>query len=78
MIKRKEAEAKKYVERVIGDIGKKESRKGGKRMERKSQVVRGCAMAGPEGESTEAHRKGKGRTGWPQHVWALELKQEQV
>ncbi|EEB11108.1 dhand, putative [Pediculus humanus corporis] len=22
-------------------------------------------------------KKGKGRTGWPQHVWALELKQEQ-
>nr|CAD7576086.1 unnamed protein product [Timema californicum] len=43
-----------------------------------ANVVRGCAMAGPEGETTEAHRKGKGRTGWPQHVWALELKQEQV
>lgn len=23
-------------------------------------------------------RKAKGRTGWPQHVWALELKQEQA
>lgn len=23
-----------------------------------------------------AEKKGKGRTGWPQHVWALELKQE--
>ena len=24
-----------------------------------------------------AEKKGKGRTGWPQHVWALELKSEQ-
>ncbi|KAL0273092.1 UNVERIFIED_CONTAM: hypothetical protein PYX00_005849 [Menopon gallinae] len=23
-------------------------------------------------------KRGKGRTGWPQHVWALELKQEQT
>lgn len=22
-----------------------------------------------------SEKKGKGRTGWPQHVWALELKQ---
>lgn len=24
------------------------------------------------------HKRSKGRTGWPQDVWALELKQEQV
>lgn len=30
------------------------------------------------GAECEGHRKGKGRTGWPQHVWALELKQEQL
>ncbi|XP_045482486.1 heart- and neural crest derivatives-expressed protein 2-like [Harmonia axyridis] len=30
-------------------------------------------------ETTEDNqRKAKGRTGWPQHVWALELKQEQT
>ncbi|XP_015600656.1 heart- and neural crest derivatives-expressed protein 2 [Cephus cinctus] len=29
------------------------------------------------GHSGEGARRGKGRTGWPQHVWALELKQEQ-
>ncbi|KAJ9601019.1 hypothetical protein L9F63_000857 [Diploptera punctata] len=28
--------------------------------------------------ATGNQRKGKGRTGWPQHVWALELKQEQL
>uniref|UniRef100_A0A6V7KEC8 Uncharacterized protein n=1 Tax=Bracon brevicornis TaxID=1563983 RepID=A0A6V7KEC8_9HYME len=26
--------------------------------------------------NTEELSKGKGRTGWPQHMWALELKQE--
>jgi hypothetical protein len=30
------------------------------------------------GAECDPHRKGKGRTGWPQHVWALELKQEQL
>jgi len=35
----------------------------------------GNSMLGAE---CEGHRKGKGRTGWPQHVWALELKQEQL
>ncbi|KDR07142.1 hypothetical protein L798_02599, partial [Zootermopsis nevadensis] len=34
-----------------------------------------CTVLGTE---FEGHRKGKGRTGWPQHVWALELKQEQL
>ncbi|KAL0858366.1 hypothetical protein ABMA27_012248 [Loxostege sticticalis] len=28
-------------------------------------------------QSTAAEKRGKGRTGWPQHVWALELKSEQ-
>ncbi|BES91406.1 Helix-loop-helix DNA-Hypothetical protein domain [Nesidiocoris tenuis] len=28
------------------------------------------------GKESENSRKSKGRTGWPQHVWALELKQE--
>ncbi|KAL3289478.1 hypothetical protein HHI36_022901 [Cryptolaemus montrouzieri] len=35
----------------------------------------------PGGETQEEmnnQRKAKGRTGWPQHVWALELKQEQT
>ncbi|KAH1023323.1 heart- and neural crest derivatives-expressed protein 2 [Dendroctonus ponderosae] len=35
----------------------------------------------PKSESSEDSsnsRKAKGRTGWPQHVWALELKQEQA
>ncbi|CAH0561956.1 unnamed protein product [Brassicogethes aeneus] len=34
----------------------------------------------PKSDSSEEikrSRKAKGRTGWPQHVWALELKQEQ-
>ncbi|KAK6637281.1 hypothetical protein RUM44_007695 [Polyplax serrata] len=30
-----------------------------------------------EHQSDPNNKKGKGRTGWPQHVWALELKQEQ-
>ncbi|KAL1492964.1 hypothetical protein ABEB36_011120 [Hypothenemus hampei] len=29
-------------------------------------------------EDPSNSRKAKGRTGWPQHVWALELKQEQA
>ncbi|XP_066254972.1 heart- and neural crest derivatives-expressed protein 2-like [Euwallacea similis] len=29
-------------------------------------------------EDASNSRKAKGRTGWPQHVWALELKQEQA
>ncbi|XP_057659331.1 heart- and neural crest derivatives-expressed protein 2-like [Diorhabda carinulata] len=29
-------------------------------------------------EDLSNSRKAKGRTGWPQHVWALELKQEQA
>ncbi|CAG9855537.1 unnamed protein product [Phyllotreta striolata] len=29
-------------------------------------------------EELNSSRKAKGRTGWPQHVWALELKQEQA
>ncbi|XP_063899446.1 uncharacterized protein LOC110380130 isoform X2 [Helicoverpa armigera] len=28
-------------------------------------------------QSSSAEKRGKGRTGWPQHVWALELKSEQ-
>ncbi|XP_066999716.1 heart- and neural crest derivatives-expressed protein 2 [Anabrus simplex] len=32
-----------------------------------------CSQQGGDG-----NRKSKGRTGWPQHVWALELKQEQL
>ncbi|KAF7271671.1 heart- and neural crest derivatives-expressed protein [Rhynchophorus ferrugineus] len=35
----------------------------------------------PKSDSSEEatnSRKAKGRTGWPQHVWALELKQEQA
>ncbi|CAB3260094.1 unnamed protein product [Arctia plantaginis] len=28
-------------------------------------------------QQTSAEKRGKGRTGWPQHVWALELKSEQ-
>lgn len=27
-------------------------------------------------EEMSGSRRAKGRTGWPQHVWALELKQE--
>ncbi|XP_019871303.1 heart- and neural crest derivatives-expressed protein 2-like [Aethina tumida] len=37
-------------------------------------------QASPRSDSSEDltnSRKAKGRTGWPQHVWALELKQEQ-
>ncbi|XP_075989830.1 uncharacterized protein LOC142985504 isoform X3 [Anticarsia gemmatalis] len=30
-----------------------------------------------EGAQVTAEKRGKGRTGWPQHVWALELKSEQ-
>lgn len=29
-------------------------------------------------EHQHHHKRSKGRTGWPQDVWALELKQEQV
>ncbi|KAI5702557.1 hypothetical protein M8J76_008659 [Diaphorina citri] len=40
------------------------------------------AMRNPSNCSVEDHhsdmKKSKGRTGWPQHVWALELKQEQL
>uniref|UniRef100_A0A2A4J6Y9 BHLH domain-containing protein n=1 Tax=Heliothis virescens TaxID=7102 RepID=A0A2A4J6Y9_HELVI len=28
-------------------------------------------------QASSAEKRGKGRTGWPQHVWALELKSEQ-
>ncbi|XP_049837507.1 heart- and neural crest derivatives-expressed protein 1-like isoform X1 [Schistocerca gregaria] len=35
----------------------------------------GC---GDEAEGVAPLRRSKGRTGWPQHVWALELKQEQL
>ncbi|XP_072946962.1 uncharacterized protein [Epargyreus clarus] len=28
-------------------------------------------------DTNQTEKKGKGRTGWPQHVWALELKSEQ-
>ncbi|XP_063232239.1 heart- and neural crest derivatives-expressed protein 1-like [Bacillus rossius redtenbacheri] len=39
----------------------------------------GCAEGyAPLDGTAEGHRKAKGRTGWPQHVWALELKQEQL
>ncbi|XP_004924229.1 heart- and neural crest derivatives-expressed protein 2 [Bombyx mandarina] len=30
-----------------------------------------------DGNQSSADKRGKGRTGWPQHVWALELKTEQ-
>ncbi|XP_026747936.1 uncharacterized protein LOC113508938 isoform X2 [Trichoplusia ni] len=30
-----------------------------------------------EASQQNAEKRGKGRTGWPQHVWALELKSEQ-
>ncbi|XP_049938887.1 heart- and neural crest derivatives-expressed protein 2-like [Schistocerca serialis cubense] len=33
---------------------------------------------GDEAEGVAPLRRSKGRTGWPQHVWALELKQEQL
>jgi heart-and neural crest derivatives-expressed protein 2 len=42
---------------------------------RSASDLGGSSMLGAE---CEGHRKGKGRTGWPQHVWALELKQEQL
>ncbi|XP_030756185.1 heart- and neural crest derivatives-expressed protein 2-like [Sitophilus oryzae] len=32
----------------------------------------------PKSDSSEEGTTKKGRTGWPQHVWALELKQEQA
>ncbi|KAJ2942404.1 hypothetical protein O0L34_g16008 [Tuta absoluta] len=31
----------------------------------------------PDNSQTASEKRGKGRTGWPQHVWALELKTEQ-
>ncbi|XP_030036173.2 heart- and neural crest derivatives-expressed protein 2 isoform X2 [Manduca sexta] len=30
-----------------------------------------------DAQQSSAEKRGKGRTGWPQHVWALELKTEQ-
>ncbi|XP_069680409.1 heart- and neural crest derivatives-expressed protein 2-like [Periplaneta americana] len=38
----------------------------------------GPTAAAAAAAAAESQRKGKGRTGWPQHVWALELKQEQL
>ena len=35
---------------------------------RQVEVLKTPSSAGPD-------KKTKGRTGWPQHVWALELKQ---
>jgi len=34
--------------------------------------------SGMMGMSSEGVKRSKGRTGWPQHVWALELKRERV
>ncbi|XP_077283599.1 heart- and neural crest derivatives-expressed protein 2-like isoform X2 [Arctopsyche grandis] len=36
-----------------------------------------CELQSNNQISQEPVRRAKGRTGWPQHVWALELKQEQ-
>ncbi|XP_015127070.1 uncharacterized protein LOC107048425 [Diachasma alloeum] len=42
----------------------------------KSQQMTNEMCQSMENYPTEEVSKGKGRTGWPQHMWALELKQE--
>ncbi|XP_018322718.1 heart- and neural crest derivatives-expressed protein 1 [Agrilus planipennis] len=48
-----------------------------------SSSIKDCSNSQPSPESSHipedcGSRRAKGRTGWPQHVWALELKQEQT
>ncbi|CAG9759366.1 unnamed protein product [Ceutorhynchus assimilis] len=67
----------------LGSLPRKSSNNNSNSMQHNTVNNNNCSISShgsPNSDSSEEanSKKAKGRTGWPQHVWALELKQEQA